>query len=109
MRNSLFIFRSTLTKKQEVMEKNLEDVRRQMIIEFDWMYNCEIYNNKIVVEEEYYADDDERNDNNCYDQGVDSANLIFEKFPMLELDEYECYRHKYSVITLKLKETLTKK
>lgn len=58
----------------------------------------------LVVEEDFWATGDEKNDDDCCDQAQENGDEIVEMFPQLEVVNYYCSRHKYSIVELKLKE-----
>ena len=70
--------------------------------EFDWIETAFIEDNSIVVEESYDMGSDEKNDDDCYDIARENGEIIIEKFPMLEISNYYCHRHKYAIVELRL-------
>lgn len=65
--------------------------------------NVVLEDDTIIVEEDYYNYDGDDTDNTCYQNAKENGEMIVEDFPMLEITEYYCHRHKYSVVCLKLK------
>jgi hypothetical protein len=57
----------------------------------------------IIVEDYYHMSTDEKNDDDCFDNAKEIGEMIIDKFPMLEIYNYYCHRHKYSIVELKLK------
>lgn len=70
--------------------------------EFDWIETAFIEDDKIVIEESYEVGSDEKNDDDCYDKARENGEMIIEKFPMLEISNYYCHRHKYAIVELRL-------
>jgi hypothetical protein len=65
-----------------------------------------LYGDEIVVEQEYTEDDPEnpcKNDDDCVDEANDLGREMVEKFPELEVTDTCCHRHKYSIVSLGLK------
>ncbi len=72
--------------------------------QFDWIYEIDVEDNAIIITEDFIPTGDEKNDDDCYDEARETGELIIEKFPRLEIKEYYCHRHKYSIVTLILKQ-----
>ena len=84
-------------------EMNLEEIRKQIVVEFNWIYDCLIDGNEIIIEEKYEMGEDEKNSDDCCDTARENGEMIIEKFPMLELSNYYCHRNKYAIVNLKVK------
>jgi len=82
----------------------LSEVLLNIKEEFDWIETAFIEDNEIVIEESYDMGSDEKNDDDCYDKARENGELIISKFPMLEISNYYCHRHKYAIVELKLAE-----
>lgn len=85
---------------------NLQDIKEQIIKDFDHIYSneIEIHDNEIVFEEDYEMDVDEKTDQQCYEIAKENGEMIIEKFPQLEISNYYCHRSKYAIVCLKLKQ-----
>ncbi len=66
--------------------------------------NIIIEDNLIIAEEYYESDGTEKNDDDCCDLAQENGDEIVEMFPELEVVNYYCHRHKYSIVELKIKE-----
>lgn len=86
--------------------ENLEDIKVKIKGEFSH-FEIFIEDNEIVVEEEYESSDC-KNDDDCCDTARENGESIIEKFPMLEISNYYCHRHKYSIVELKLRDNYGK-
>ena len=84
----------------------LEEIKNKIKIEFNY-FEIFIDDNEIIVEEDYYMGEDEKNDNDCCYTARENGESIIEKFPMLEISNYYCHRHKYAIVSLKLCDNLT--
>jgi len=82
----------------------LESIKSEIIIKYDWISSIFIEDGDLVIEEEYYMGSNEKNDDDCCDTARENGEMIIESFPMLEISNYYCHRHKYAIVELKLKE-----
>lgn len=96
-----FLYTVLCSFKLDKME--LEEIRKQILVEFDWIYDCTIHGDEIVIEEEYEMGEDEKNSDDCCDEARENGEMIIEKFPMLEISSYYCHRNKYAIVGLKMK------
>lgn len=64
-------------------------------------YEVFVENNVLVVEE-YWESNGCKNDDDCSDNAQDIGEKIVNNFPQLEVFDYYCHRHKYSIVELKL-------
>jgi hypothetical protein len=83
--------------------ESLEEIRDRLIKTYNWFDDCFIENGHIIIEESYEMSEDEDTDNECYDNARETGELIIQHFTMLEIVEYYCHRHKYSIVNLRLK------
>lgn len=91
--------------KEEITDKTnnvLCEVLLGIKKEFDWIENSFIEDNKIIIEEEYNMSENEKNDDDCYDKARENGEMIIKKYPMLEITNYYCHRHKYAIVELTL-------
>ena len=82
---------------------DLEEIREQILAEFNWIYDCIIDGDEIIVEEEYEMGEDEKNSDDCCDTARENGEMIIEKFQILEISKYYCHRGKYAIVELKMK------
>lgn len=85
-----------------IKKYEMEEIRDRIKQEFK-LY-CEINGDLLYVEEYYESTGDEKNDDDCYDLARENGEMIVEKYPMLEIHDYYCHRHKWAYTYLKLKE-----
>ena len=90
-----------------VMRSFLSGILESIKREFDFIETAFIEDNEIIVEESYDMGEDEKNDDDCCDTARENGEMIIEKFPMLEISNYYCHRHKYAIVELKLSENYT--
>lgn len=88
------------------LDMRLREILSSVKKEFDWIETAFIEGNEIVIEESYEIRGDEKNDDDCYDKARENGEMIIEKFPMLEISDYYCHRHKYAIVKLRLRLTL---
>lgn len=81
----------------------LEDILSDIKNKYNWIENAFIEDNKIIIEGSYDMGIDEKNDDDCCDVARENGELIIKDFPMLEISEYYCHRHKYAIVELKIK------
>ena len=81
----------------------LADILPKIEREFNHL-NIIIEDNLLIAEEYYESDGTEKNDDDCCDQAQENGDEIVEMFPELEVVNYYCHRHKYSIVELKIKE-----
>lgn len=82
---------------------DLETLKAKIINDFMWIDNCFIENDEIIIEVDYFMSEYEKNDDDCCDIARENGETIIEKYPMLEISDYYCHRHKYAIVNLKLK------
>ena len=76
----------------------LDEIKDQIINEFDFIDRCFIENDLIIVEEDYFMSEDEKNSDDCCDVARENGEMIISKFPMLEIHDYHCHRSKYAIV-----------
>lgn len=81
--------------------ETLEQIREKISLEFNH-FVIFVEDNEIIVEEEYEMSENEKNDDDCCDEAHDNGRMIIEKFPILEISNYYCHRHKYAIVALRL-------
>ena len=80
----------------------LEDIAKRIFVMYDFFDNIFIEDNKIICEESY-DNYNYKNDDDCCDTARENGELIIQSFPVLEIDNYYCHRHKYAIVELKIK------
>lgn len=80
-----------------------EDYIEAIKEKWDWVGECKFYKNVLVVETDFVDDplDPCKNDDDCCDQARELGEEICGEFPELEIANYYCHRHKYSIVELK--------
>lgn len=58
----------------------------------------------VIVCEEFWEYNGCKNDDDCYDQARENGEMVIQSYPMLEISNYYCHRHKYAIVELRLKE-----
>jgi hypothetical protein len=86
--------------------ETLEKIKDKLNSEFS-CFEIFIEHNEIIIEEQYEMGEDEKNDDDCCDEARTNGEMVIEKFPMLEISNYYCHRHKYAIVALKLCDNLT--
>lgn len=99
------LFNGTINKRKMSKETYAEELRRKLILEFDWLYNVIVADNgkTLIIEEEYEMGEDEKNSDDCCDTARENGEMIIEKFPELEIQDYYCHRSKYAIVNLTIK------
>ena len=82
----------------------LELIACQLNVKFGTLYDRIFVEDSMIICEESYDNYDDENDNNCYEAARRNGILLTNAFPMLEIANYYCHRHKYAIVELKLKE-----
>jgi hypothetical protein len=85
---------------------NLEEIALEIQRKYGDIFENIFVEDGDIVCEEYYTDSDCKNDDDCCDKARDNGEMIIENYPMLEISNYYCHRHKYAIVELKLKESL---
>ena len=81
----------------------LEEILSEISLKYDHFSSVFIEDGDLVIEEEYYMGSDEKNDDDCCDTAIGIGEMIIKDYPMLEISNYYCHRHKYAIVELKLK------
>jgi len=81
----------------------LERILSEISLKYDHFSSVFIEDSDLVIEEEYYMGSDEKNDDDCCDTAREIGEMIIKYYPMLEISNYYCHRHKYAIVELKLK------
>lgn len=89
--------------KQDIIvphnEKRLNEILSVIIGDY---HNVFVENGTLIVEDEF-IDTGCKNDDDCSDLARENGEELIEKYPELEISDYCCHRHKYSIVELKLK------
>lgn len=80
-----------------------EEIANAIMLEYSYIFDNIFVEDGDIVCEEYYADSDCKNDDDCCDKARENGEMIIESFPMLEISNYYCHRHKYAIVELKIK------
>ena len=81
----------------------LEEIANRIWTKCDFFDNVFVENGKIICEESF-DNYDCKNDDDCCDTARENGEYITNSFPMLEIYNYYCHRHKYAIVELKFKQ-----
>lgn len=93
----------SIVKSNVLIESTLEDVCKE-IPRIVASNSVHLENGIITVEQEYEMDENEKNDDDCCDVAREMGDDIILALPFLEVSNYYCHRHKYSIVELKRRE-----
>ena len=82
----------------------LELIACQLNIKFGTLYDSIFVEDSMIICEQSYYNYDDEDDDICCDVARRNGILLTNAFPMLEIANYYCHRHKYAIVELKLKE-----
>jgi hypothetical protein len=67
--------------------------------------HCNVFveDDTLVIEEDFETNESQKNDDDCCDVARNNGEIVVEDFPMLEVSNVYCHRHKYAIVELKFK------
>jgi hypothetical protein len=83
---------------------DLEEIAIEIEEKYGNIFECVNVDNDTIICEGSFEYNGCKNDDDCCDQARENGEMIIENFPMLEISNYYCHRHKYAIVELKLKE-----